>query len=93
MAVTISMCGSSMRPAILIPQALHGRPDVFWYDGTLPVSTSIVTPTLPATGWYTGSVSMSFSATDLPVDPAYSAGRRLSLDSAPRRDARRCSLV
>ncbi len=55
----------------LDPQALTGDPDVFWYDATLPVSSLIVTPTLPATGWYTSSVAASLSAVDLPIDTAY----------------------
>ena len=63
--------------------ARSGDPDAFWYDATLPVSASIVTPTLPATGWYTGSVSMSFSASDLPVEPLSPPVVEYELDSAP----------
>ena len=60
-----------------------GDPNVFWYDGTLPVSSSIFTPTLPATGWYTGSVAMSFTVTDLPVEPAYPPAVDYQLDTSP----------
>ena len=65
------------------PEALTGDPDVFWYDGTLPASSMIVTPTLPATGWYTGTVAASFAATDLPLDAAYPPAVRYQLDGAP----------
>ena len=65
------------------PAALTGDPDVFWYDGTLPVSTFIVTPTLPVTGWYTGSVAISLRATDLPLDTAYPPVADYQLDTAP----------
>ena len=41
-------------------------PQVFWYDGTPPVSSLQLSPPLPASGWYSTAVSASFSATDGP---------------------------
>lgn len=43
---------------------------VFWYDGILPSSQAALSPALPASRWYTTSVGISFTATDLPSDPA-----------------------
>lgn len=63
--------------------ALTGDPDVFWYDGTEPVGTMTVTPTLPATGWYTSSVAIGLAATDLPLDPAYPPSMYYQLDGGP----------
>jgi len=48
--------------------AWAGDTDVFWYDSILPASTVTLTPTLPSSDWYTTSVSIGFSATDLPTD-------------------------
>ncbi len=64
--------------------AFTGDPDVFWYDSTLPVSSvSVTPPTLPATGWYTSSVSLKFTATDLPDDPAYPPVVYYQLNAGP----------
>lgn len=59
-----------------------GEPQAFWYDATLPVS-SVNAPPLPATGWYTSSVSFKFTATDLPDDPAYPPVVYYQLNSGP----------
>ncbi len=40
-------------------------------DTTLPASTATWTPPLPASGWYTTSVTFSFAATDLPEDLSF----------------------
>jgi len=39
-------------------------PQVFWFDGTAPVSSVALTPTLPASGWYSTTVAATFAATD-----------------------------
>lgn len=65
------------------PQAYTGDPNVFWYDGTLPVSSLVVTPTLPATGWFTSSVAISLSALDLPAEPSYPPAVDYQLDGTP----------
>ncbi len=59
-----------------------GDPGVFWYDGTLPVSSVQVAPPLPATGWYTSSVRIDFTATDLPVDETFPPAVWTQLDGA-----------
>jgi hypothetical protein len=64
--------------------AFTGDPAVFWFDATLPLSNAAVTPPAPQpTGWYTSSVSIKFSATDLPDDPAYPPVVYYQLNSGP----------
>lgn len=41
-------------------------PQVFWYDGTPPVTTASLTPPLSATGWYSTAVTVAFTAVDGP---------------------------
>ncbi|MGE5602709.1 MAG: hypothetical protein ACM30E_06640, partial [Nitrososphaerales archaeon] len=64
------------------PTAVQSHAEVFWYDSTPPASSAVMTPNLPATGWYTSSISMSFSATDLPLDAARPPVVEYQLDSA-----------
>ena len=53
----------------------NADPDVFWYDGTLPVSTAIPTTAPGAMGWYTTSVTINFAATDSPGGTELPAAR------------------
>ncbi len=39
-------------------------PQVFWYDGTPPSSSMTLTPPLPANGWYSTTVTASFTGQD-----------------------------
>ena len=39
---------------------------VFWYDGTPPTSTLVLNPPLPASGWYSTTVTVSFQGEDAP---------------------------
>jgi hypothetical protein len=38
--------------------------EVFWYDSAPPVSTAILDPPLPVTGWYSTAVTVLFTAND-----------------------------
>ncbi len=39
-------------------------PQVFWYDGTPPSSAVVLTPPLPASGWYSATVTAAFQGLD-----------------------------
>jgi hypothetical protein len=39
-------------------------PQVFWYDGTPPSSSVVLTPPLPASGWYSTTVTATFQGED-----------------------------
>lgn len=41
-------------------------PQVFWYDSTPPISTAELNPPLVATGWYSSTVMVTFTAADEP---------------------------
>lgn len=41
-------------------------PQVFWYDGTPPISWDALTPSPAASGWYSSAVTAIFTATDGP---------------------------
>ncbi len=41
-------------------------PQVFWFDGTPPISTATLNPPEPAGGWYSTTVTILFSAVDGP---------------------------
>ena len=57
-------------------------PQVFWYDGTPPSSTGVLTPPLPASGWYSTTVTVAFQG----QDPAGGSGLeavRQRIDGSP----------
>jgi hypothetical protein len=39
-------------------------PEVFWYDGTPPISSATLNPPLPVSGWYTTEVTVLLTADD-----------------------------
>ncbi len=57
-------------------------PQVFWYDGTPPSSTVVLTPPLPANGWYSTTVSAAFQGQD-PVGGSGLEGVHHRVDSFP----------
>lgn len=40
-------------------------PQVFWYDGTAPTATATLASPLPANGWYSSTVNITFTGSDL----------------------------
>ena len=57
-------------------------PQVFWYDGTPPSSSVVLTPPLPANGWYSTTVTAAFQGQD-PAGGSGLEGVHQRVDGSP----------
>ena len=57
-------------------------PQVFWYDGTPPSSDVVLTPPLPASGWYSATVTAAFQGQD-PIGGSGLEAVRHRIDGSP----------